>query len=169
MCLTPFPPPKHGIIRWFGLEGTLQTISFQPPATDRTPANYPGGVQGCCPGLQLPPGKARALLEMPGRSPEELRHGPTLAYPKLLGWLPWRSLELPKAWCLLLSGWALGKMSSLEEWSGLGPGCPGQWGSLHPWRGSKTLWMWHLGTWFSRHEGVGVMVGLDDLRGLFQP
>jgi len=29
--------------------------------------------------------------------------------------------------------------------------------------------MWHLGTWFSRHGGVGVMVGPDDLRGLFQP
>ena len=24
-------------------------------------------------------------------------------------------------------------------------------------------------TWFSRHGGVGLMVGLDDLRGLFQP
>jgi len=29
--------------------------------------------------------------------------------------------------------------------------------------------MWHLGIWFSRHGGVGLMVGLDDLRGLFQP
>jgi len=27
----------------------------------------------------------------------------------------------------------------------------------------------HFGTWFSRHGGVGVMAGLDDLRGLFQP
>lgn len=25
-------------------------------------------------------------------------------------------------------------------------------------------WVWHLGTWF----GGGLMVGLDDLRGLFQ-
>ena len=24
-------------------------------------------------------------------------------------------------------------------------------------------------TWFSRHGGVGMTVGLDDLRGLFQP
>ena len=24
-------------------------------------------------------------------------------------------------------------------------------------------------TWFSRHGGVGLTVGLDDLRGLFQP
>ena len=29
--------------------------------------------------------------------------------------------------------------------------------------------MWHFRTWFSRHSSVGVMVGLDDLRGLFQP
>ena len=33
----------------------------------------------------------------------------------------------------------------------------------------KTAWMWHFRTWFSRHGGVGVMVGADDLRGLFQP
>jgi len=46
---------------------------------------------------------------------------------------------------------------------------PGQWWSPHPWRGSKTVWMWHLGTWFSRHGGVGLAVGLDDLRGVFQP
>jgi len=26
-----------------------------------------------------------------------------------------------------------------------------------------------FGSWFSRHGGVGLMVGLDDLRGLFQP
>ena len=29
--------------------------------------------------------------------------------------------------------------------------------------------MWHFGIWFSRHGGVGLTVGLDDLRGLFQP
>jgi len=63
----------------------------------------------------------------------------------------------------------LGEISLLEEWSGIGAGCPWQWWSPHPWRGSKTVWMWHLGTWFSRHGGVGWMVGLDDLRGLFQP
>jgi len=27
----------------------------------------------------------------------------------------------------------------------------------------------HVGTWFSGHGGDGVTVGLDDLRGLFQP
>jgi len=43
--------------------------------------------------------------------------------------------------------WILGKISLLKEWSGIGTGCPG----------------------FSRCGGVGLMVGLDDLRGLFQP
>jgi len=65
--------------------------------------------------------------------------------------------------------WRLGKISSLQEWSGLGPGCPGRWWSPHPRRGSNTMWMWHFRTWFSRHGGVGLTVGLDDLRGLFQP
>ena len=62
------------------------------------------------------------------------------------------------------SDWILGKISLLQEWSGTGPGCPGQWWSPHPWRGSKTVWLWHLGTWFSRRGGVGV--GLGDLRDL---
>jgi len=35
-------------------------------------------------------------------------------------------------------------------------------------------WRWRrrgvfFRTWFSRHGGVGLAVGLDDLRGLFQP
>jgi len=55
------------------------------------------------------------------------------------------------------------------ERSSTGPDCPGQWWSPHPWRGSKTMWLWHFRIWFSRHGGVGVMVGLDDLRGLSQP
>ena len=29
--------------------------------------------------------------------------------------------------------------------------------------------MWRFGIWFSRHGGVGLVVGLDDLRGLIQP
>jgi len=65
--------------------------------------------------------------------------------------------------------WILGKISLLKEWSDIGTGCPGRWWSHHPWRCSKTVWMWHFRTWFSRHGGVGLMVGLGDLRGLFQP
>ena len=67
------------------------------------------------------------------------------------------------------SDWRLGKISPQKEWSGVGPGCPGQWWSSHPWRGSNTVWMWHLGTWLSSHGGVGLAVGLGDLRGLSQP
>jgi len=37
------------------------------------------------------------------------------------------------------SDWILGKISLLQEWSGIGPGCPGQWWSPHPWRGSKNV------------------------------
>jgi len=29
--------------------------------------------------------------------------------------------------------------------------------------------MWHFRTWFSRHGGGGLTVGLNDLRGFFQP
>ena len=57
-------------------------------------------------------------------------------------------------------GWISGKISLLKEWPGIGPGCPGQWGSPHPWRGPKTVWMWHFRTWFSRHGGVGVTADL---------
>lgn len=32
------------------------------------------------------------------------------------------------------------------------------------------MWMWLLGAWFSgKHSGAGLTVGLDYLRGLFQP
>ena len=57
----------------------------------------------------------------------------------------------------------LGKIYLLKEWSGIGSGCPGKWWSLHPWRCS----MCRYGT--SGHGGVGLMVGLDDLGGLYQP
>ena len=29
--------------------------------------------------------------------------------------------------------------------------------------------MWQFRTWFSSHGGIGLTVGLDDVRGLFQP
>jgi len=64
--------------------------------------------------------------------------------------------------------WKLGQISLLKEWSGIGTGCPGKW-SHHPWRCSKNMYRWHLVTRFSRHGSVGLTVGLDDLRGLFQP
>ena len=63
----------------------------------------------------------------------------------------------------------IGKNFLTERVVRLGPGCPGQWWSPHPWRGSKTMWMWPLGTWSSRHGGVGLAVGFDDLGDLLQP
>jgi len=63
----------------------------------------------------------------------------------------------------------LGKNSLLKGWSGIEPGCPGQWWSPRPWRGSKNMEIQNFRTWFSRHDGAGLTVGLDDLGGLFQP
>jgi len=33
----------------------------------------------------------------------------------------------------------LGKISLLEEWSGIGAGCPRKWWSHHPWRFKKQV------------------------------
>jgi len=41
--------------------------------------------------------------------------------------------------------------------------------SHHPWRCLKNVYIVPFGRCFSRHGVVGLMVGLDDLRGLFQP
>jgi len=61
------------------------------------------------------------------------------------------------------------KISLPKEWSGIGIGCSGKQLSYHSWRCSKNMLIWHFRIWFSRHVGVGLMVGLGDLRGLFQP
>jgi len=45
--------------------------------------------------------------------------------------------------------------------------CPGRWWGHHPWRCSRTMEMWHWGTWSVGMVGW-VGVGLDHLRGLFQ-
>jgi len=49
----------------------------------------------------------------------------------------------------------------------IGIGCPGKWWSHHAWRCSKNMWMWRFRTWFSRHGGVGITAGLDDLKVFF--
>lgn len=64
------------------------------------------------------------------------------------------------------SGWAAGKIYSLEELSSFGRGYPGKWLSSHPWRACR----WHLGMWFSDVLGsAGLTVGLNDHRGVLQP
>ena len=66
--------------------------------------------------------------------------------------------------------WVLGEIPSLTGLPRIGIGCTGKWWSRCPWRCLKDVWMWHLGTWFSGGLGrVGLMVGLNDLKGLFQP
>jgi len=62
--------------------------------------------------------------------------------------------------------WLLAKFYLLEEWSGIGIGCPGRWLSHHPWNVQKTC---RCGTSTYGFVGMVVMVGLDDLRDLFQP
>ncbi|KAK4829691.1 hypothetical protein QYF61_006066, partial [Mycteria americana] len=62
------------------------------------------------------------------------------------------------------------KFFSLKGLSSIGTGCPGKWLSRHPWRYLKDVWMRCLGTWYSGSLGsVRFTVGLDDLKGLFQP
>ncbi|KAK4818318.1 LOW QUALITY PROTEIN: hypothetical protein QYF61_010780, partial [Mycteria americana] len=66
--------------------------------------------------------------------------------------------------------WILGNFTSLKGLSSTGTGCPGKWLSHHPWRYLKDVWMRCLGTSYSGGLGsVRFMVGLDDLKGLFQP
>jgi len=53
------------------------------------------------------------------------------------------------------SRWILGNISSLKEWCCSVTGCPGRWWSHHPWRSSRTVWMWHWGTWSVSMVGMG--------------
>ena len=66
----------------------------------------------------------------------------------------------------LRSGWILRKISSQKDWLGTGKGCPQRWWSHHPWRCSRTVWMWQWGTRVSGHGGDGLTVRLDDLSSL---
>jgi len=43
------------------------------------------------------------------------------------------------------------RIKSHKALKGIGTGCPGRWWSHHPWRGSKNVYVWHFGAWFSRH------------------
>jgi len=64
------------------------------------------------------------------------------------------------------SGWILGK-TYWKEWLGAGTDCSGGWKC--PWKCSRTMEMWHWGTRSVGNIGGRWMVGLGDLRGLFQP
>jgi len=65
-------------------------------------------------------------------------------------------------------GWILGKISLLKKWSGTGIGLPREVVESPSLKVFKKCVDVHFRTWFSRHGGVGLMVGLD-LGGLFQP
>lgn len=65
------------------------------------------------------------------------------------------------------------KISPLDEtegFSGIGRGCPKAGVESLSQKDLKIVWMCHLGTWLSGCLGCAAgMVGLHDLRGLFQP
>jgi len=50
------------------------------------------------------------------------------------------------------AGWISERISSEKEWWGTGTCCPGRWWSHHPWRYSRSMEIWHWGTWL-----VGMM------------
>ena len=50
------------------------------------------------------------------------------------------------------SGWTLGNITSLKEWSGTGMGCSERWWSHRPWRCSRNVWMLCWETWFSENH-----------------
>jgi len=65
--------------------------------------------------------------------------------------------------------WMLGKISSLKGLSNTRTGYLGKWLGHNPWRYLRDMKMWCLGTRFSGGLGsVQLMIGLDDLKGLFQ-
>jgi len=64
--------------------------------------------------------------------------------------------------------WILGKISLLSGQT-LEQTAQGSGGVTIPGGIQKTSKTGHVGTWFSQRGGVRLTVGLDDLRGLFQP
>ena len=72
-------------------------------------------------------------------------------------------------WFQVVLGRFILDISSLKGLSGIGTGCPGKQLRYHPWRYLKNVYMWCLGTLFCGGLGSArLMVGPDDLKGLFQ-
>jgi len=68
------------------------------------------------------------------------------------------------------SDWILGRIYSQKEWWDVRTACPGRRGSHHhPWRCPRNVWMWHWETRLNGYSGDRLMVGLDDLKSIFQP
>ena len=51
-------------------------------------------------------------------------------------------------------GWILRTISCPEECCFTGTGCPGRWWGYHPWECSKSIEMWHWGTWSAGIVGM---------------
>jgi len=54
-------------------------------------------------------------------------------------------------------GWVLGTICSQKEWQCIRTDCPGRWWGHCPWRCSRTVEMWHWGTWW---DGLGLDLGI---------
>lgn len=67
------------------------------------------------------------------------------------------------------SSWIPGRISFLEELSGIEADCLGKWWKHHRQKSSGNNWTWHLVLWLNWHGGVWWKVGLEDLGVLFQP
>lgn len=66
--------------------------------------------------------------------------------------------------------WIQEKISSPKSWSSIGTGCTGQWFKSPSLEGFKRFVDVAFGDMFSGGLGcAGLMVGLDELRNLFQP
>jgi len=118
------------------LNDSRHTRRIHMPSGTPVPASPPDGVSPSDKRRGQPGGEGQRPPHAPAVGPRT-RHMPTPLLCTVFGGLKLRlgrfRLDIRKYFLL-------------KERSGTGTGCPGQWWSPHPWRGSRTVWMWHLGT-----------------------
>lgn len=68
----------HRIVEWFGFEGTLKIISFQPSWTPSTPPTIPGWIHPCWdkPLGFIPAAPDGLWLKIPGEKRQEKKNPP---------------------------------------------------------------------------------------------
>ena len=120
----------------------LHLLSIPHKAVGRAGRGYaPPGVQTLLGGLGggAPPRLAEPLSQKEHPGPCAALHSPAHLRKRGLASSP---LTLSSVASSCIRGgldWKLGEISLLREWSDIGPGCPGNWWSHRPWRGSKTM------------------------------
>ena len=114
-CPREQPLGRSGVMELPG-KAKLSGASILLPVRPRFPPGEPVGITQRTTAQPVPGGIPRGAL---GSAPQE----------------PATGREAMASSCIRGgSGWIFGKMSFLQEWSVIGPGCPGQWWSPHPWR-----------------------------------